>query len=87
MYMLGFGMFSSWRIERTYSVQRLNFFNYDSHYPEMFEATSSHYQIFPLLSISAVIGSIFFGLLTMKFGRKKPLLFMFIPLVVSSSTY
>lgn len=38
-----------------------------------------------ILSLGAFVGSISGFILAMKFGRKKPLLFMFIPMVVSDT--
>lgn len=80
LYMLGYGIFNGWNErEYDYHFERLRLdenFNWNEY------ESSSFRQLF-IWFIGPFVGSIFFGVISMKFGKKVSLLYMPIPMIVS----
>lgn len=78
MYMVGMGTFRDWS-ETQYQIY-LHRSQYADYNPQQYRPIAWPMSLF---LFGAIIGSIFFGFITMKFGRKIPLLSVSVPLIVS----
>lgn len=68
LYVLGYSIFRNWSFtESTYHVQR---------------SRRAEFALIPFAMVGSIIGCIFFGFITTKFGRKKPILYMSILLSI-----
>lgn len=83
MYTLGSGVFNGWSEIEIQSY-------IDKYFADKSSVNLSWQEIIVptyIWYIGQFVGSIFWGLITMKFGRKKPLLFISIPIIVSIYLY